>query len=69
MACQSDIDQLAINTIRMLAIDAVQKANSGHPGTPMDFCAMIRPTRIGSTAIASSFRVATRRCCSSASYI
>ncbi len=36
MACQSDIDQLAINTIRMLAIDAVQKANSGHPGTPMD---------------------------------
>jgi transketolase len=36
MARQSDIDQLAINTIRMLAIDAVQKANSGHPGTPMD---------------------------------
>ena len=36
MACQSDIDQLAINTIRMLAVDAVQKANSGHPGTPMD---------------------------------
>jgi transketolase len=31
----SDIDQLAINTIRTLAIDAVQKANSGHPGTPM----------------------------------
>src|SRR3984893_15907543 len=27
---------LAINTIRMLAVDAVQKANSGHPGTPMD---------------------------------
>jgi transketolase len=36
MARQSDIDQLAINTIRMLAVDAVQKANSGHPGTPMD---------------------------------
>ncbi len=36
MACQSDIDQLAINTIRMLAVDAVQNANSGHPGTPMD---------------------------------
>src|SRR5258706_340434 len=31
----SDLDQLAINTIRTLAIDAVQKANSGHPGTPM----------------------------------
>lgn len=31
----SEIDQLCINTIRTLAIDAVQKANSGHPGTPM----------------------------------
>ena len=30
-----DIDQLAINTIRTLAIDGVQKANSGHPGTPL----------------------------------
>ncbi|MDE2238927.1 MAG: transketolase [Rhodospirillales bacterium] len=30
-----DLDQLAINTIRMLAADAVQKAHSGHPGTPM----------------------------------
>jgi transketolase len=28
-------DQLCINTIRTLAMDAVQKANSGHPGTPM----------------------------------
>src|SRR5712692_6802990 len=28
-------DGLCINTIRTLAIDAVQKANSGHPGTPM----------------------------------
>ena len=31
-----DLDQLCINTIRTLSIDAVQKANSGHPGTPMD---------------------------------
>jgi transketolase len=31
----SDIDQLCINTIRTLAMDAVQKAKSGHPGTPM----------------------------------
>ena len=31
----TDIDQLAINTIRTLAIDGVQKANSGHPGTPL----------------------------------
>jgi transketolase len=29
------LDQLCINTIRMLAVDAVQKANSGHPGMPM----------------------------------
>ncbi|MFP3643982.1 transketolase [Paraburkholderia sp. SIMBA_054] len=31
----SDLDRLAIDTIRTLSIDAVQKANSGHPGTPM----------------------------------
>jgi transketolase len=30
-----DIDQLCINTIRTLSIDAIQKASSGHPGTPM----------------------------------
>ena len=35
MAPDQDIDQLAIDTIRTLSIDAVQKANSGHPGTPM----------------------------------
>jgi transketolase len=29
------IDQLSINTIRTLSMDAVQRANSGHPGTPM----------------------------------
>ncbi len=32
---QQKLEQLCINTIRTLAIDAVQKANSGHPGTPM----------------------------------
>ena len=31
----ADIDQLCINTIRTLSIDAIQKASSGHPGTPM----------------------------------
>jgi transketolase len=30
-----DLDLLCINTIRTLAMDAVQKADSGHPGTPM----------------------------------
>src|SRR5207302_1850582 len=32
---KTSIELLAINTIRTLAMDAVQKANSGHPGTPM----------------------------------
>jgi transketolase len=31
----SEMDRLCINTIRMLAIDAIQRAKSGHPGTPM----------------------------------
>jgi transketolase len=31
----SDLDLLSINTVRTLSMDAVQKANSGHPGTPM----------------------------------
>ena len=29
------IDNLSVNAIRFLSIDAVQKANSGHPGAPM----------------------------------
>ena len=31
----AQIDQLSINTIRFLSVDAVEKANSGHPGLPM----------------------------------
>ncbi|HCO13506.1 MAG TPA: hypothetical protein DIT46_04950, partial [Gemmatimonadetes bacterium] len=31
----STTEQLAIDAVRVLSMDAVQKANSGHPGTPM----------------------------------
>ena len=31
----ADLEQLAVNTIKGLAMDAVQRANSGHPGMPM----------------------------------
>ena len=34
------IDELCINTIKMLAVDAVEKANSGHPGMPLGDAAM-----------------------------
>ncbi|MFZ1500669.1 MAG: transketolase, partial [Giesbergeria sp.] len=34
-ASATELDQLCINTLRTLAIDMVQKAESGHPGTPM----------------------------------
>ena len=37
---QSQLDQLCINSIRFLAIDAVQKANAGHPGAPMGMAAI-----------------------------
>jgi transketolase len=36
----SELDQLCINTIRFLSVDAVQKANSGHPGLPLDAAPM-----------------------------
>src|SRR5215475_3048076 len=37
----ADIDQLAINTIRTLSMDAVQQAKSGHPGTPMALAPLV----------------------------
>ncbi len=40
MTQQDRLDQLCINTIRMLAVDAVQQAKSGHPGMPMGAAAM-----------------------------
>src|SRR5215813_7061526 len=38
---QSQPDLLCINTIRTLAMDAVQQANSGHPGTPMALAPLV----------------------------
>ncbi|MGE5123803.1 MAG: hypothetical protein ACM3H7_04745 [Acidobacteriaceae bacterium] len=35
-----DLSSLAVNTIRFLSVDAVQKANSGHPGLPLDAAPM-----------------------------
>ncbi|MBV8126696.1 MAG: hypothetical protein JO114_03415, partial [Planctomycetaceae bacterium] len=35
LTAQDNLDLRCINTIRTLSIDAVQAANSGHPGTPM----------------------------------
>ncbi|EYB68958.1 transketolase [Deinococcus phoenicis] len=37
---QQGLDQLGVNTIRTLAIDAVQRANSGHPGAPLGMAPM-----------------------------
>jgi len=69
--------RLSINTIRTLSMDAVEKANSGHPGTPMAlapvvyacgsaFCASTPTIRSGPTVIASCCRSAMRLCCSTA---
>jgi transketolase len=37
----AELDQLSINTIRTLSIDAVQQAKSGHPGTPMALAPLV----------------------------
>ena len=72
---EAELDLLCINTIRTLSMDAVQAADSGHPGTPMALAPVvvhavertcstsIRPIRSGRIAIASCCRRATRRCC------
>jgi len=38
---ETDLDRLCVDTIRTLSMDAVQKANSGHPGTPMALAPLI----------------------------
>ncbi|HGY5549841.1 MAG TPA: hypothetical protein ACN46V_05615, partial [Prochlorococcus sp.] len=35
VAATASLDTLCINSIRMLAVDAINKSNSGHPGLPM----------------------------------
>ena len=76
MTDRHEMDQLAINTIRTLSMDAVQAANSGHPGTPMALAPLVytlwnRVMRfdpagpdLARTATASCSRTATPRCCS-----
>jgi len=75
------MEMTCINTIRTLAIDAVEAANSGHPGAPMglaplafclwqEFLRYDPPIRIGLIVTASYSRTATRpcsctRCCTS----
>jgi transketolase len=39
-AMNQKLDQLCVNTVRFLAVDMVQKANSGHPGLPLDAAPM-----------------------------
>ncbi|MBC7562696.1 MAG: transketolase [Gemmatimonadaceae bacterium] len=41
MAAPASLDLLSINTIRALAMDAVQRAESGHPGTPMALAPLV----------------------------
>ncbi len=68
------LDTLCINTIRTLAIDAVQQANSGHPGAPMGlapvtYCLWQEFLRYdpadppGSIATVSCSRMDMRPCC------
>ena len=71
----TDIVQLSINTIRTLSIDAVERAKSGHPGTPMALAPLvytlwnrvmssIHRTLSGPIATGLCCPMAMRQCCS-----
>ena len=45
MSTSTELQERAINTIRILAVDGVRKANSGHPGLPMGAMSNFRPPR------------------------
>ena len=71
---EQNLDQLCINTIRTLSIDAVQQANSGHPGAPMGLAPVAYclwqyflnydpASRIGRIATVLCFPMAMLRCC------
>lgn len=73
------LDALSVNTIRTLAMDAVQAANSGHPGTPMamapvaytlwqDFLRFDPDDQSGQTAIGLCFPWGTLLRCSTVCY-
>lgn len=68
------LEELCINSIRFLAVDAVEKAKSGHPGLPMgaapmafvlwdQFMRFNPKIRSGLTAIALCYRQVTAVCC------
>ena len=75
-ASEVDLDRLAVDTVRVLAMDAIQKAGSGHPGTamalaPAAYTLWTRFMRFdpadpesGSTGTGSCCQWGTRRCCS-----
>ena len=65
-----NVDELCINTIRMLSVDMVEEANSGHPGMPMEqllwhmfsgqgFLSIILKIQNGMTGIGLFFQQAT----------
>ena len=73
------LDNECINTLRFLSVDAVQKADSGHPGLPMGAAAMayvlwtrflniIRPILDGLTATVSCCHPGMVRCCCTACF-